>query len=112
MILPVRVLKISLKTIAIFVKRADDGWFGKKAMKVNHSTSSFSFLVPAFINAALSEEDPIVQLEVDDTKNSLYTRSEKGAIQVFDLGTDGQGLTKVAAANHQSITKEATRIAQ
>ena len=62
--------------------------------------------------AALSEEDPIVQLEVDDTKNSLYTRSEKGAIQVFDLGTDGQGLTKVAAANHQSITKEATRIAQ
>ena len=92
--------------------RADDGWFGKKAVKVNHSTSTFSFLVPAFINAALSEEDPIVQLEVDDTKNSLYSRSEKGSIQVFDLGADGQGLTKVATISQQSITKEASRIAQ
>ena len=68
-----------------FAYKAEDGWFSKKATKINHSTSSFSFLVPGFINAALSEDDPLVQLEVDDSRNILYTRSEKGSIQVFDM---------------------------
>ena len=57
-----------------FSYKADDGWFGKKAQKINHSNSTLSFLVPAFINAALSDEDPIVQLEVDDSKKVLYSR--------------------------------------
>ena len=68
-----------------FAYKAEDGWFSKKATKINHSTSSFSFLVPGFINAALSEDDPLVQLEVDDSRTILYTRSEKGSIQVFDM---------------------------
>jgi len=95
-----------------FAYKADDGWFGKKATKINHSTSTFSFLVPAFVNAALSEEDPLVQLEVDDSRNILYTRSEKGSIQVFDLGLDGMQLNKVAAIAQQNLVKEASRIAQ
>lgn len=78
-----------------FAYRADDGWFGKKvrlllalcqafrtyklllclkAQKINHSTSSLSFLVPSFINAALYEEDAIVQIEVDNSRNVIYTR--------------------------------------
>ena len=94
-----------------FVYKAEDGWFSKKATKVNHSTSTFSFLVPGFINAALSEEDPLVQIEVDDSRNVLFTRSEKGSIQVFDLGSDGQQLNKVAAITQQSIVKEAAKVA-
>jgi nuclear pore complex protein Nup155 len=45
-----------------FVYKAEDGWFSKKAVKINHSTSTFSFLVPGFINAALSEEDPLFEV--------------------------------------------------
>ena len=86
-----------------FAYKAEDGWFSKKATKINHSTSTFSFLVPGFINAALSEEDPLVQLEVDDSRNILYARSEKGSIQVFDMGTDGLQLIKVIALNQQSL---------
>ena len=94
-----------------FAYKAEDGWFSKKAAKINHSTSTFSFLVPGFINAALSEEDPIVQLEVDNSRNILYSRSEKGTIQVFDLGLDGQQLVNVASVTQQSIVKDAAKVA-
>ncbi len=94
-----------------FAYKAEEGWFSKKAVKINHSTSSFSFLVPGFINAALSEEDPLVQIEVDDSRNILYTRSEKGCIQVFDLGSDGLGLQRVVGLSQQSIVKEAAKVA-
>ena len=94
-----------------FAYKAEDGWFSKKATKINHSTSSLSFLVPGFINAALSEDDPLVQLEVDDSRNILYTRSEKGSIQVFDMGTDGQGLNKIISLNQSGIVSDASRVA-
>ncbi len=29
-----------------FAYKADEGWFGKKAQKINHSNSTFSFLIP------------------------------------------------------------------
>ena len=54
-----------------FGYKAEDGWFSKKAAKINHSTSTFSFLVPGFINAALAEEDPLIQIEVDDSRYGL-----------------------------------------
>ena len=94
-----------------FAYKAEDGWFGKKAQKINHSTAAFSFLVPTFINSAFSEEDPLVQLEIDHTRNILYSRSEKGSIQVFDLGTDGMQLNRVAVLTQQSIVKEACKVA-
>ena len=53
----------------------------------------------------------IVQLEVDDSRNILYARSEKGTIQVFDMGTDGLQLNKIIALNQQSIGKEAAKVA-
>jgi nuclear pore complex protein Nup155 len=61
------------------------------------------------VNAALTEEDPIVQLEVDDSRHILYSRSEKGTIQVFDLGQNGTQLVKVTAISQQSIVKEASK---
>jgi nuclear pore complex protein Nup155 len=94
-----------------FAYKADDGWFGKKAQKINHSTSSLSFLVPSFISAALYEEDAIEQVVVDDSRNALYTRSEKGVLQVFDLGYDGLQLSKVVTLSQAAIVHEASRIA-
>ena len=42
----------------------------------------------------------------------LFCRSEKGSIQVFDLGADGQQLNKVTTVTLQSMVKDASRIAQ
>ncbi|XP_038215888.1 nuclear pore complex protein Nup154 [Zerene cesonia] len=90
--------------------QAQLGWFGKHCKKINHSTSALSFLVPSFLNAALYDEDPIVKIEVDNSRNILYTLSEKGCIEVFDLGMDGEGLTKVTRLGQNRIVSSALEI--
>ena len=95
-----------------FAYKAEDGWFGKKASKVNHSTSALSCLVPSFVNAALYEEDSLEQVVVDDSRGVLYTRSEKGVVQVFDLGADGMGMNKVAAITQANIVQDALKVAR
>ncbi len=94
-----------------FSYKADDGWFGKKASKINHTSSTLSFLVPAFVSSALYEEDAIVQLAVDDSRNVLYARSEKGLVQMFDLGADGSEMNKVTALTQAAILAQAAKIA-
>ncbi|KAF9410958.1 hypothetical protein HW555_010090, partial [Spodoptera exigua] len=87
--------------------QAQLGWFGKHCKKVNHSTSTLSFLVPTFLSAALYDEDPIVKIEVDNSRNILYTLSEKGCIEVFDLGPDGEGLSRVVRLTQGKIVSSA-----
>lgn len=93
-----------------FFSQAQLGWFGKHCKKVNHSTSALSFLVPSFLNAALYDEDPIVKIEVDNSRNILYTLSEKGCIEVFDLGADGEGLSRVVRFTQGKIVSSAVEI--
>ncbi|XP_049867137.1 nuclear pore complex protein Nup154 [Pectinophora gossypiella] len=90
--------------------QAQLGWFGKHCKKVNHSTSALSFLVPSFLNAALYDEDPIVKIEVDNSRNILYTLSEKGCIEVFDLGHDGESISKVVRLTQGNIVSSAVDI--
>ncbi|CAG9783700.1 unnamed protein product [Diatraea saccharalis] len=90
--------------------QAQLGWFGKHCKKVNHSTSALSFLVPSFLNAALYDEDAIVKIEVDNSRNILYTLSVKGCIEVFDLGADGEGLSKVVRLTQGKIVSSAVDI--
>ncbi|XP_041977071.1 nuclear pore complex protein Nup154 [Aricia agestis] len=90
--------------------QAQLGWFGKHCKKINHSNSALSFLVPSFLNAALYDEDPIVKIEVDNTRHILYTLSEKGCIEVFDLGSDGEGLSKVVRLTQGKIVSLAVDI--
>jgi hypothetical protein len=40
----------------------------------------------------------------DETMGILYTRSEKGTIQVYDLGHDGQAMTRVAASTRAQLS--------
>ena len=87
--------------------QAQLGWFGKHCKKVNHSTSTLSFLVPTFLSAALYDEDPIVKIEVDNSRHILYTLSEKGCIEVFDLGADGEGLSRVVRLTQGKIVSSA-----
>nr|KAF6441700.1 nucleoporin 155 [Rousettus aegyptiacus] len=92
--------------------QAEAGWFSQRCRKINHSKSSLSFLVPSLLQFTFSEDDPIVQIAIDNSRNILYTRSEKGVIQVYDLGYDGQGMSRVASVSQNSIVSAAGNIAR
>lgn len=83
------------------VYQAEDGWFSRKCRKVNHSVSRLSFLVPSFLS--FSEEDSLIQITVDSSRQILYTRSEKNTIHVYDLGGDGSTLSSVASMTMDHI---------
>ena len=68
--------------------------------------------MPSFVSAALYEEDALVQIEVDDSRSVLYTRSEKGVVSVFDLGRDGDETQLVCSIAQAQIVQEAARVAQ
>uniref|UniRef100_A0A8C2EB82 Nuclear pore complex protein Nup155 n=1 Tax=Cyprinus carpio TaxID=7962 RepID=A0A8C2EB82_CYPCA len=92
--------------------QAEAGWFSQRCRKINHSKSSLSFLIPSLLQFSFSEDDPVVQIAVDNSRNILYTRSEKGVLQVYDLGADGQGMSRVAAMSQSSIVSAAGNIAR
>ncbi|XP_051972803.1 nuclear pore complex protein Nup155 [Xyrauchen texanus] len=92
--------------------QAEAGWFSQRCRKINHSKSSLSFLVPSLLQFSFSEDDPVVQIAIDNSRNVLYTRSEKGVLQVYDLGIDGQGMSRVAAMSQSSIVSAAGNIAR
>ncbi|XP_073400058.1 nuclear pore complex protein Nup155 isoform X1 [Dendrobates tinctorius] len=92
--------------------QAEAGWFNPRCRKINHSKSTLSFLVPSVLQFSFSEDDPIVQIAVDNSRNILYTRSEKGVLQVYDLGYDGNGMSRVASVSQNSIVSAAGNIAR
>lgn len=95
-----------------FSLKAEEGFFGRKCRKINHSKSTLSYLIPSFINAAFTEEDPVVQMVLDESRHILYTRSEKGTIQVYDLGMNGQAMVRVTAISTNTIVQSAANIAR
>ena len=48
---------------------------------------------------------------MDESRNILYTRSEKGNVSVFYLGSDGLGMERVAATSAQKLVEDATKLA-
>ncbi|GAB6032748.1 hypothetical protein CHUAL_011616 [Chamberlinius hualienensis] len=92
--------------------KGEEGWFGRKCKKINHSSGSLSFLVPSFVSSAFTEDDAIIQISVDNSRNILYTRSDKGTITVYDLGMDGMGMTRVTYLTQSNILQSACNVAQ
>ncbi|XP_011313670.1 nuclear pore complex protein Nup155 [Fopius arisanus] len=88
--------------------QAESSWFGKRCKKVNHSEGPLSFLVPSFITVALSEEEAIVQISVDDSRNILYTLGDKGTIMVWDI--DNGGASKVTSLSQSSLVQNTVHI--
>ncbi|XP_071552896.1 nuclear pore complex protein Nup155 isoform X3 [Panulirus ornatus] len=91
------------------VYQAEDGWFSRKCQKVNHSRSAISYLLPFL---AFSEDDPINQVEVDDSRHILYTLSDKGTITVYDLDSDGKSMSRVVSVPHNNIMNAALQVAK
>lgn len=92
------------------VYQAEAGWFSPRCRKINHSRSTLSFLIPSVLQFTFSEDDPVVQIAIDNSRNILYTRSDKGVIQVYDLGQDGNGMSRVAALSLNNIVSAAGNI--
>lgn len=92
--------------------QAEAGWLTQRCRKINHSKSALSFLVPSVLQFSFSEDDPIVQIAIDNSRNILFTRSEKGVLQVYDLGVDGQGMSRVATMSQNAIVVAAGNIAR
>lgn len=63
--------------------------------------------MPSFINAALSEEDGIVQISIDDSRHILYTLTEKGTIEVYDMGENGNSMSRVTRISQSSLVNKA-----
>nr|XP_027201714.1 nuclear pore complex protein Nup155-like [Dermatophagoides pteronyssinus] len=86
--------------------QSDNGWFGGQSChKINHSISSFAFLVPKILKN--SKQIPIIQIDIDKARNILYTLNEEGDIEVYDLGIDGKSVQRIIQKSIQSITREA-----
>lgn len=94
------------------VYQAEEGWFSRKCRKINHSQSSLSFLMPSFLSSTFAKEDALIQIEVDNSRNILYTRSETGNITVYDLGLDGQSTTRVISISQSAILQDAVSVAR
>uniref|UniRef100_A0A8C6YMQ4 Nucleoporin 155 n=1 Tax=Nothoprocta perdicaria TaxID=30464 RepID=A0A8C6YMQ4_NOTPE len=92
--------------------QAEAGWFSQRCRKINHSKGTLSFLIPSVLQFTFSEDDPVVQIAVDNSRNILYTRSEKGVLQVYDLGQDGQGMTRVTSLSQNAVVSAAGNIAR
>lgn len=90
--------------------QAAGSWFGKRCKKVNHSTGTLSFLMPSFLNLAFGEEDPIIQISIDNSRNILFTLSEKSCITVFDLGESGTSTSKVTSMTQATVVQYAVGI--
>ena len=88
--------------------QAESSWFGKRCKKVNHSEGPLSFLVPSFVTVALSEEEAIVQISVDDSRNILYTLGDKGTIMVWDI--ENGGASKVTSLSQSSLVQNTVHI--
>lgn len=66
-----------------------------------------SFLVPSFLNAALSDVDGIIQISIDDSRHVLYILTEKGSIEVCDLGEKGNSFSRVSKMSQGTLVNQA-----
>lgn len=62
----------------------EDRWFQSKCSKTNHVSQSLSFPVLTSFYTS-SKAAYVKQMEIDDTRNVLYTLSSNGNIRVFHL---------------------------
>lgn len=92
------------------VYQAEEGWFSRKCRKVNHSYSIISYVTPSFLN--FSEREPIVQIEIDNSRRLLYTRTEKSSLQMYDLGNDGTSMRQVTSKSLSAVVNQASCIAR
>ncbi|XP_055543878.1 nuclear pore complex protein Nup154 [Wyeomyia smithii] len=89
--------------------QAESNWFGKRCKKVNHSQGLMSHLVPGIFKV-FSETDSISKITVDNNRRLLYTLTEKGAIEAWDIGVDTNTVRRIARISQSDIASAAANI--
>lgn len=90
--------------------QAQGSWFGKRCKKINHSTGALSFLVPSFLNVAFNDDDSVASISIDNSRHILFLLTEKGSIEVYDLGEKGDSISKIIKLSQASIVQNALNI--
>ncbi|CAK9302505.1 unnamed protein product [Gordionus sp. m RMFG-2023] len=113
---------ISLKTNGRIFMAGQDGclyelyyqlhknWLGKRAWLINHSRGKLSSFILPNIRNIFTNPDPLVQITVDENRNNLYVLSERGDIQLFYLGLDGNEASHIITINHEETHNRAIAI--
>ena len=57
---------------------------------------------------ALSEEEAIIQISVDDSRNILYTLGDRGTITVWDI--DNGGASKITSLSQASLVQNTVHV--
>lgn len=57
---------------------------------------------------ALSEEEAIIQISVDDSRNILYTLGDRGTITVWDI--DNSGASKITSLSQASLVQNTVHV--
>ncbi|XP_058446271.1 nuclear pore complex protein Nup154 [Malaya genurostris] len=89
--------------------QAESNWFGKRCKKVNHSQGLMSHLVPGIFKV-FSENDSISKIIIDNSRRLLYTLTERGAIEAWDIGTDANSVRRIARISQNDIASSAANI--
>lgn len=89
--------------------QSESNWFGKRCKKINHSQGLMSYIVPGFLKV-FAEADSIAKIVVDNSRHLLYTLTEKGAIEAWDIGTDASVTRRIARMSQNDIVHQASNI--
>lgn len=57
---------------------------------------------------ALSEDEAIIQISIDDSRNILYTLGDKGTITVWDI--DNGGASKITSLSQSSLVQNTVHV--
>jgi nuclear pore complex protein Nup155 len=82
----------------------EDNWFVGRCSKVNRTRPGVASVVPAVVWPTGEKAESVFQMEIDDSRNLVYTLSNKGAIRAFHM-SDANTL-KLAVSRSLDATKQ------
>lgn len=65
----------------------EEKWFQNKCGKINHTSKSFTSVLPTLPFTTKPPHEFVTQMVVDDTRNLLYTLSSRSTIKIFSFRT-------------------------
>ncbi|KAJ3128459.1 hypothetical protein HK098_004354 [Nowakowskiella sp. JEL0407] len=78
--------------------QAEEGWFTKRCQKIDQFSALYMNFVPSFITF-WNSEDPIVQIEIDNSTKMMFILFNNNSIEVVYLGPDGKGFERRGRLN-------------
>jgi len=87
--------------VVFFDEQAGRGWLRDRCWKKDLTSSYFASYLSKFFT--VSTPSPIMDIVIDNERNILFTLTQVGQIQAFDLGEDGTGFSRLASLSQETI---------